>query len=126
VDAAATAAPAYSVPTEPLPGTMAELLADLGHRRDEVGSLVQKGDFGAIWVPALQAKDVAVALEPHVNHLAPEARSHAEPALADVVRTAWQLDAVGDTGNADDVAKAFTAFTQAVARLLYGFSGTQP
>jgi hypothetical protein len=121
-----TAAPAYSVPTEPLPGTMAELLTDLEKRRDEVRALVQKGDFGAIWVPALQAKDVAVALEPHVNHLAPEARSHAEPALADVVRTAWQLDAVGDTGNADDVAKAFAAFTQAVARLLYGFTGTQP
>ena len=121
-----TAAPAYSVPTEALPGTMAELIADLGKRRDEVGGLVQKGDFGAIWVPALQAKDVAVALEPHVNHLAPEARSHAEPALVDVVRTAWQLDAVGDTGNADDVAKAFAAFTQAVARALYGFTGTQP
>ena len=61
---------------------------------------MQKGDFGAIWVPAFQAKDVAVALEPHVGHLTPQARTHAEPALADVVRTAWQLDAVGDTGNA--------------------------
>jgi len=121
---AATAAPAYSVPTELLPGTMAELLADLARRRDEVGGLVQKGDFGAIWVPAFQAKDAAVALEPHVGHLTPQARSHAEPALSDVVRTAWQLDAVGDTGNADEVAKAFTLFTDAVSRLLAAFSTT--
>jgi hypothetical protein len=103
---------------------MAELLADLRRRHDEVRGLIEKGDFGAIWVPAFQAKDVAVALEPHVDHLTPQARTHAEPALADVVRTAWQLDTVGDTGNADEVAKAFTAFTQAVSRLLYAFSDT--
>jgi len=120
----ADAATAYTVPTAPLPGTMAELLADLGKRRDEVRGLVQKGDFGAIWVPAFQAKDVAVALEPHVGHLTPQARTHAEPALADVVRTAWQLDTVGDTGNADEVARAFAAFTQAVSRLLNAFSDT--
>jgi hypothetical protein len=119
-------APAYTVPTEPLPGTMAELLADLGKRRDEVRALVQKGDFGAIWVPAFQAKDVAVALEPHVDHLAPQERSHAEPALADVVRTAWQLDAAGDTGNAEEVGKAFTLFTDAVSRLTVAFSATPP
>jgi len=119
-------APVYTAPTEPLPGTMAELLSDLGKRRDEVGALVQKGDFGAVWVPAFQAKDVAVALEPHVDHLAPQSRSDAEPALADVVRTAWQLDAAGDTGNAEDVGKAFALFTDAVARLLSAFSATQP
>jgi hypothetical protein len=118
------AATVYAVPTEPLPGTMAELLADLGKRRDEVRGLVQKGEFGAIWVPAFQAKDVAVALEPHVGHLTPQARGHAEPALADVVRAAWQLDAVGDIGNADEVARTFAAFTQAVSRLIYAFSDT--
>ena len=104
---------------------MAELLADLGKRRDDVRGLVQKGDFGAIWVPAFQAKDLAVALEPHIGHLPLQARAHAEPALSDVVRTAWQLDAVGDTGNADEVSKAFALFTDAVSRLLYAFSGGQ-
>jgi hypothetical protein len=105
---------------------MAELLADLGTRRDEVRALVEKGDFGAVWVPAFQAKDVAVALEPHVDHLAPASRGDAQPALADVVRTAWQLDAAGDTGNAEDVGKAFSLFTEAVSRLLAAFSATQP
>jgi hypothetical protein len=122
--AADSPAPAYTVPTEPLPGTMAELIADLGKRRDDVRALVQKGDFGAIWVPAFQAKDLAVALEPHIGHLPLQSRAHAEPALSDVVRTAWQLDAVGDTGNADEVTKAFALFTDAVSRLLNAFSGT--
>jgi hypothetical protein len=124
--AGSNAAPTYVVPTDPLPGTMAELLADLGQRRDEVRALVQKGDFGGVWVPAFQAKDVAVALEPHVDHLSPQERSHAEPALADVVRTAWQLDAAGDTGNAEEVGKAFALFTDAVSRLLDAFSATRP
>jgi len=119
-------APAYTAPTEPLPGTMAELLTDLGKRRDEVRALVQKGDFGAVWVPAFQAKDVAVALEPHIDHLPDQARSNADPALADVVRTAWQLDAAGDTGNAEDVGQAFSLFTDAVSRLIGAFSATQP
>ena len=122
----ANAPPSYVVPTELLPGTMAELLTDLGKRRDDVRALVQKGDFGGVWVPAFQAKDVAVALEPHVDHLSPQERSDAEPALADVVRTAWQLDAAGDTGNAEEVGKAFALFTDAVSRLLDAFSPTPP
>jgi len=120
--AADTAPPAYSVPTAPLPGTMAELLADLRRRHDEVRGLIEKGSFGAIWVPAFQAKDVAVALEPHVAHLSAQARGTAEPALGDVVRTAWLLDSAGDTGNAADVGRAFSAFSLAVSRLLDAFS----
>ena len=60
------------------------------------------------------------------DHLSPQARSHAEPALADVVRAAWQLDSAGDTGNAEDVTRAFAVFTQAVSRLIAAFSETQP
>jgi hypothetical protein len=109
------------VPAAPPPGTMGEMLTELRKRRVEIDALIQKGDFGAVWVPAFQAKDLAVALEPHVGHLGPRERVHAEPALADVVRTAWLLDQVGDTGNAGEVARAFTAFDAAVTRLLAAF-----
>jgi len=105
----------------PPPGTMAEMLADLRKRRTEIDELIKKGDYGAIWVPAFQAKDLAVALEPHVSHLGVQERSNAEPALADVVRTAWLLDSVGDTGNAEQVGRAYTAFVLAVSRLLAAF-----
>jgi hypothetical protein len=106
----------------PLPGTMDEMLAELRRRRTEIDELIKKGDFGAVWVPAFQAKDLAVALEPHVGHLAVAARGAAEPALADVVRSAWMLDAAGDTGNAEDVGRAFTAFSASVSRLLDAFA----
>jgi hypothetical protein len=118
-------APAAAADTEalstPPPGTMGEMLAELRKRRTEIDALIAKGDFGAVWVPAFQAKDLAVALEPHVGHLEARERVHAEPALADVVRTAWLLDQVGDTGNADEVGRAFTAFDAAVSRLLAAF-----
>ena len=122
---AAPAPPGASADAEPLgtppPGTMAEMLTELRKRRTEIDDLIRKGDYGAVWVPAFQAKDLAVALEPHVSHLGVQARSNAEPALADVVRTAWLLDAVGDTGNAEEVGRAFNAFTLAVSRLLMAF-----
>jgi hypothetical protein len=122
--AAAPAAPA-AAESEPLatppPGTMGEMIAELRKRRIEIDALIKKGDYGAVWVPAFQAKDLAVALEPHVAHLAVRERSSAEPALADVVRTAWLLDSVGDTGNGEDVARAFSAFDAAVTRLLAAF-----
>ena len=105
-----------------LPGTMSELLDELRRRRTEVGELVAKGDFGAVWVPAFQAKDLAVALEPHVSHLSPRARGAADPAIVDVVRTAWLLDSVGDTGNRDAVDRAHTAFALAVSKVLDAFA----
>ena len=47
----------------------------------------------------LQAKDLAIALEPHLAHLQAGKRDAGEPALARVVRGAWLLDAAGDIGN---------------------------
>jgi hypothetical protein len=72
-------------------------------------------------VPAFQAKDIAVALEPHVAHLSPEKRDAAEPALTRVVRGAWLLDAAGDTGNRAQVEAAYSAFKAAVTDALAAF-----
>ena len=74
---------------------MSGMLEHLGAREKEVGELIARGDFAAVWVPAFQAKDIAIALEPHLGHLAPQQRDAGEPALARVVRTAWLLDAAG-------------------------------
>jgi len=121
----ASASPEPAAVATPLPGTMDEMLVELRRRRTDIDELIKRGDFGAVWVPAFQAKDLAVALEPHVGHLAANARGAAEPALADVVRTAWLLDAAGDTGNAEEVGRAFMAFSESVARLLDAFAASR-
>ena len=85
------------------------------------GTIFARGDFAAVWVPAFQAKDIAIALEPHVAHLAVDRRDAGEPALARGVRTAWLLDAAGDVGNRTQIEAVYAAFTAAVADVLTAF-----
>ena len=66
---------------------------------DQIRDLIQKGDFGAVWVPAFQARDLAIALEGRLDQLPAGRRELAEPAIKRLVRTAWLLDAFGDLGN---------------------------
>ena len=107
--------------TPPIPTSMSGMLEHLGAREKEVGELVARGDFAAVWVPAFQAKDTAIALEPHLGHLAPQQREAGEPALARVVRTAWLLDAAGDVGNRTQIEAVYSAFKTAVADVLAAF-----
>ena len=106
----------------PPPQTMAEMLAQLGVRNQQIAELIKRGDFGAVWVPAFAAKDLAVLLEPHVAHLAGDKRLAAEPALGEVVRLAWLLDALGDTGNRPQVAEAHALFDRTVSTILAAFA----
>jgi hypothetical protein len=102
-------------PTTEIPETIPEILAQLKARDAEIRDLIRQGNFAAVWVPAFQAKDLAIALEPHIGHLAPAAREAAEPALQRVVRFAWLLDSFGDLGNRQQVEEGYAAFAQAVA-----------
>jgi len=107
----------------PIPSSMSGMVEQLRARQKQVGDLVTRGDFGAVWVPAFQAKDVAIALEPHLAHLDPAKREIAEPAITAVVRAAWLLDAAGDVGNRQQIESAYAAFSTAVADLAGAFEG---
>ena len=90
-------------------------------RDTEVRNLVERGNFAAVWVPAFQAKDLAIALEPHLEHLAPAKREAGQPAIGRLVRGAWLLDASGDVGNRQQVEAAYAAFTSALADVVAAF-----
>lgn len=135
--ATATPVPAVDTPTAEadlgaavaavtIPDTIPEILAALKVREHEVQNVIREGDFAAVWVPAFQAKDLAVALEPHIGHLAPSAREAAEPALQRLVRLAWLLDSLGDLGNRQQVEDAYAAFSRATGDVLAAFGGAQP
>jgi hypothetical protein len=102
---------------------MSGIVDQLKTRQQQVGELVGRGDFGAVWVPAFQAKDLAIALEPHLAHLAEGRRDLAEPAIAAVVRSAWLLDAAGDVGNRQQIESAYALFARAVNDLAAAFEG---
>ena len=109
--------------TLPVPNTMGGIVDQLKTRQQQVGELVGRGDFGAVWVPAFQAKDLAIALEPHLAHLEGARRDVAEPAIAAVVRAAWLLDAAGDVGNRQQIESAYALFSRAVKDLAAAFEG---
>jgi hypothetical protein len=124
VRAADTEASSPQVPAAtPIPETVPEILAQLKTRDGEIRDLIRQGNFAAVWVPAFQAKDLGVALEPHIGHLSPAAREAAGPALQRLVRFAWLLDAFGDLGNRQQVEDAYAAFARAAGDVASAFGG---
>ena len=126
---AAAAAPAGSQPSAdsllvalPVPATVDEMIAQLRTRSEQVGELIRRGDFAAVYVPAFQARDLAVALESHLEDLAPARRAAGGSAITRVVRTAWLLDAFGDLGNRQQITEAYAIFTAAVSDVVAAFT----
>jgi hypothetical protein len=108
------------LPPDPLaatpgPATIPQIVDAIRGARREIATFIEAGDFTAIWVPAFKAKDLALALEPHLGHLPAGARAPAELAVFGLVQAAWRLDAVGDTGNRADIDAAFRQFDEALA-----------
>jgi hypothetical protein len=106
----------------PIPETVSEMLVQLKTRNEQIGELVQRGAFGALWVPAFQARDLAIALEAHLGELPAVGRDAAEPAIQRLVRTAWLLDAFGDIGNRQQIVEADSIFASAVTDVVSAFT----
>jgi hypothetical protein len=109
-------------PVLEVPDAAAEVLSLLGERVRLVAGLVKRGAFGEVWVPALQAKDLALALDARVGELPRAKRSVATASVERLVRAAWQLDEYGDLGNREQVERAHAAFSDAAADLVSVFA----
>ena len=105
----------------PIPDTVEDIVEQLKTRSGQVGELIRRGDFTAVYVPAFQARDLALALESRLGNLAPAARAVGEPAITRLVRTAWLLDAFGDLGNRQQITEAYAGFTSAVDDVVAAF-----
>jgi heavy metal-binding protein len=99
--------------TLPVPETVPEIMAQLKTRTEQIRSFIDKGSFAAIYVPAFQAKDLALALDQHVRQLPEDRRKVVEPAITKLVRSAWLLDAFGDIGNRQQITEAYDRFVEA-------------
>ncbi len=101
----------------PIPDTVEGMVAQLKTRTAEIGQLIDRGAFLEIYVPAFQAKDLALALDAHSGQMSSGQREKAAPAITRLVQTAWLLDAFGDLGNRQQIADAYARFTSAVAEV---------
>ena len=111
VDKGATPADAASL--FEVPDDVGEVRRLLAERITTIGDLVRKGAFNEVWVPAFQAKDLALALDLRASSLPSARRPVAGGAIERLVRAAWALDAAGDTGNRGDVEQAYNALAGA-------------
>jgi len=115
-----------AIPESTIPEiTIPEIIEQLRTRDEQIRDLIRAGNFSAVWVPAFQARDLAIALEPHAGRLASRARESAEPAIQRVVRFAWLLDAFGDAGNRQQLETAYAAFAAALAEVVTAFAGAR-
>lgn len=116
----ATTRLAMDVPAD-APGVLAMLV----ERRDAIREIVARGGFTEVWVPALQAKDLALALELFARELPEARRAQVESATRDVVLAAFRLDAAGDRGEREEVQKGSNAMVKAVDALQAIFGGAR-
>jgi hypothetical protein len=107
----------------PIPEAVPEVLAELRTRTDQIRGLIDRGSFGSVYVPAFQAKDLALALDARMDSLSAAQRKFAEPAIAQLVRSAYLLDAFGDLGNKQQISEAFSVFAAAVTDIETSFAG---
>jgi hypothetical protein len=126
--AAASSAPAGVDPALvplPVPETVPEMLAQLKARTEQIRGIIDRGSFASIYVPAFQAKDLALALDAHKQDLPTDKRRIAEPAIAKLVRSAYLLDAFGDLGNKQQIVEAYDMFVDA-AKTIQAVFPAQP
>jgi hypothetical protein len=98
-----------------VPDDGADVLRLFGERVTIIGDLVRKGAFSEVWVPAFQAKDLALALDVRTRTLPLTRRTKATMAVEQFVRAAWMIDAAGDTGNRGEVEDAFASLSRAAS-----------
>lgn len=107
--------------TVPIPETVPEMLSQLRTRTDQIRQFIDRGEFAAVYVPAFQAKDLALALDEHRRELTADKQKVVEPAVQKVVRSAYMLDAFGDLGNKQQILEAYAIFASAVKDIQSAF-----
>ncbi len=103
-------------PEAPLPTTTQGLLQELAQRADSVKTLLDDGNLGVLWYPAIRAKDVALELEEsHANEIPEGQRAEMTSAVRRLTMAAWQIDAAGDLGNKERLLPLYREFSVAIA-----------
>lgn len=106
---AAEAAPT-ELPELRVPDTAQEILDAIRDRDRRVQSLIAQGRWADLFIPALEAKELALAYG--------EAASHRPwVALKRIVRGAWLLDLYGDQGDRVRVGEAYEIFAEGMRGL---------
>jgi hypothetical protein len=108
--------PAGTFQLEPIPAKAKDVLVELNARNKELSEKIeQRAPLGEYWVPALRAKDLALALlNNHLNEIPSRQRASAENAVSRLLRAAYAIDNFGDLGDFEKILSAHEEFVMAV------------
>lgn len=96
-----------------IPGSPAEMLDEIERRDVRLRELMRLGAWTELYLPALQAKDLVLALEAAAEEVPADA-------VKRMVRGAWLLDVYGDLGDRTRVERAYLLFREGLAALREG------
>ena len=108
-----------------IPDSIEAMVREVSARNQKIRDLIDKGSFAEIYLPAFEAKALALAIDEHSGQLPPEKRQDADAAIRQLVRSAWLLDAFGDIGNRQQIVDTYASFGSAVSTLESLFKAPQ-
>ena len=100
-----------------IPADPEAIVLEIASRDQQIQDMIERGAFTEIFIPALQAKELALALQDHGGTLGEAARNQVRIAVRHLVRAAYLLDWYGDLGNKTDVDSAYGVFGSAVGEI---------
>jgi len=100
-----------------VPDSANEIAAEIAVRDKQIQDLIGRGAFTEIFIPALQAKELALALQQRGPELPMTASNQVRIAVRHLVRAAYLLDWYGDLGNKNDVDDAYGVFGASVSQI---------
>ncbi len=106
-----------------IPERTLDIVGGIDSRNDEIAQLIVEGRFTEIFIPALQSKELALALDQRAESLSVEGRNQVRIAVRSLVRAAWLLDWYGDLGNKQQVSEAHDVFNEAVEGINQAYDG---
>ena len=109
-----------------IPAEAGQIVVELGSRNQRIEEMIGRGAFTEIFIPALQAKELALALQEHEVKLPDRGRDQVRIAIRHLVRAAYLLDWYGDLGNKTDVDSAYDVFRSAVAEISAVYESATP
>lgn len=104
-----------------IPESVPEIVSQLNSRNAEIKAFIDRGSFASVYVPAFQAKDLALALDAKKGDLSADKQRALGPAVKRLVRTSYLLDAFGDLGNKQQIIEAYAQFESAVKEISSAF-----
>ena len=106
-----------NIDTSRLPSTPADLLRFINARSEDLRRRLDQGSLGDLWIPALESKEAALALDARAAELPADRRAAAARAVRQIVIAAWRIDRFGDMGDKPQLIETYKMFSAAITDL---------